>query len=179
MQGDIYVVPSSEGFDQGMTVVVGFQRQPSIPIGISEYGESSDPTYPHSVLHGVEVLLADYDDMNRAVTRKMLEKLGCIVTVVSSGYECLGAVGLGVSSLEIILLDLHLPDVDGFELTMRLRKHRSRGWPFIIGLASTTDEDVIKCLQIGMNGIIRKPVLLPGLADELRKVLLLARRVMP
>lgn len=178
MQGDIYVVPNSEGFDQSMTVIVGFQRQPSIPIGMSKYAESSDPTYPHSVLHGVEVFLADYDDMNRAVTRKMLEKLGCIVTVVSSGYECLSAVGLVVSSLQIILLDLHLPDVDGFELTLRLRKHRSHGWPLIIGLASTTDEDVRKCLQIGMNSIIRKPVLLRGLAEELQKVLLLPSRVM-
>lgn len=178
MQGDIYVVRNSEGFDQGMAVIVGFQRQPLIPIGMSEYGESSNPTYPHSVLNGVKVLLADYDDVNRAVTRKMLEKLGCIVTLVSSGYECLGAVGQVVSSLQIILLDLHLPDVDGFEVTMRLRKHRSQSCPLIIGLAAITDEDVKKCLQIGMNGIIRKPLLLPGLADELQKVLLLASRGM-
>lgn len=181
MQGDIFVVPTSEGFDQSMVVIVGFQRHPSIPVSIkSEYGESSDPTYPHSLLHGVKVLLADYDDLNRAVTRKMLEKLGCIVTVVSFGYECLGAVGPAASSLQIILLDLHLPDVDGFEVTMRLQKHRSQSRPLIIGLAATTDEDVSrKCLQIGMSGIIHKPVLLPALADELQKVLLRASRPMP
>ncbi|KAK4357056.1 hypothetical protein RND71_022666 [Anisodus tanguticus] len=177
MQGDICVIPNQEGFDQSMAVIVGFQRQPSIPIGMLEYGESSDPMYPRSHLHGVKILLADYDDVNRAVTRKMLEKLGCIVAVVSSGYECLGAVGPAASSLQIILLDLHLPDVDGFEVTMRLRKHRSRNWPLIIGLAAMSDEDVSrKCLQIGINGIIRKPVLLPGLADEIQKVLLRASR---
>ncbi|XP_060179307.1 ethylene receptor 2-like [Lycium barbarum] len=180
MQGNIYVIPNQEGFDQSMAVTVGFQRQPSIPIGMSEYGESSDPAYPHSHLHGVKVLLADYDDVNRAVTRKMLKKLGCIVSVVSSGYECLHVVVPSASLFQIILLDLNLPDVDGFEVTMRLRKHRSRSLPLIIGLAATTDEDVSqKCLQIGMNGIIRKPVLLPGLADEIQKVLLRASRAVP
>ncbi|KAG5588084.1 hypothetical protein H5410_048518 [Solanum commersonii] len=178
MQGDIFIIQNLEGFDQGMAVIVGFQRQPLIPIGMSEYVESSDPTYPHPVLQGVKVLLADYDDSNRAVTRKMLEKLGCIVTVVSSGYECLGAVGPIVSLLHIILLDLHLPDLDGFEVTMRLRKHRSQTWPLIIGLAAITDEDIRKCLKIGMNGIICKPLLLSGLADELQKVLLHANRGM-
>lgn len=173
MQGEIYVYQNPEGFDHSMTAIVGFRRQPSIPVGMSEYGESSDPTYPHCLLHGVNVLLVDYDDVNRAVMRKMLEKLGCIVAVVSSGYECLGAVGPTASSLQIILLDLHLFDVvDGFEFTRRLRKHQSHSWPLIIGLAATTDEDVSrKCLQFGMTGIIRKPVLLPGLANELQKVL--------
>nr|XP_016501172.1 PREDICTED: ethylene receptor 2-like [Nicotiana tabacum]XP_016501173.1 PREDICTED: ethylene receptor 2-like [Nicotiana tabacum] len=179
MQGDICVVLNPEGFDQCMAVIVGFRRQPSIPISIPEYGESSDPSHTRSLLHGVKVLLADYDDMNRGVARKMLEKLGCIVSVVSSGYECLGAIGPAVSSFQIILLDLHLPDVDGFEVTIRIRKHRSRSWPLIIGLAATADEDVSgRCLQIGMNGTIRKPVLLPGLADELQRVLLRASRVM-
>ncbi|KAK4361555.1 hypothetical protein RND71_020507 [Anisodus tanguticus] len=177
MQGDICVIPNQEGFDQSMAVIVGFRRQPSIPVGMLEYGESSDLVYPRSRLRGVKVLLADYDDVNRAVTKNMLEKLGCIVAVVSSGYECLGAVGAVASSLQIILLDLHLPDVDGFEVTMRLRKHRSRSWPLIICLAATTDEDVSrKCMQIGMNGIIRKPVLLPRLADEIQKVMLRASR---
>ncbi|KAF3647853.1 dehydration-induced protein ERD15 [Capsicum annuum] len=180
MQGDIIVEPNPEGFDQSMVVIVGFQRQPSIPVGMSGYGESSDPTYPHPLLHGVKVLLVDYDDMNRAVTRKMLEKLGCIVSVVSSGYECLGAVCSTASLFQIVVLDLHPPLVDGFEVTRRLRKRGMQDWPLIIGLVETTDEDVgQKCLQIGMNGIIPKPVLLPGLADELQKVLLQARRVMP
>lgn len=179
MQGDIFIIRNLADFDQGMAVIVGFQRQPLIPLGMSEYVESSNPTYPHPVLRGVEVLLADYDDSNRAVTKKMLEKLGCIVTLVSSGYECLGAVGPVVSSLQIILLDLHLPDLDGFEVTMRLRKHRRQTWPLIIGLAAITDEDIRKCLKIGMNGIICKPLLLSGLADELQKVLLHANRGMP
>lgn len=175
MQGDIWVVPNPEGFDQSMTVILGFQLRPSIAIGIPEYGESSDHSHPHSLLQGVNVLLADYDDVNRAVTRKLLEKLGCVVSAVSSGHDCLGALAPAVSSFQIVLLDLHLPDLDGFEVTMRIRKFRSRSWPLIVGFASA-DEDVSgRCLQIGMNGIIRKPVLLPEIADELQRVLQASR----
>ncbi|XP_016474412.1 ethylene receptor 2-like [Nicotiana tabacum] len=173
MQGDIWIVPNREGFDKSMAVVLGFQILPSSTIAKPE------PDHSHSLLHGVKVLLADSDDVNRAVTRKMLEKLGCIVAVVSSGYDCLGALGTDVSSFQIVLLDLHLPDLDGIEVTMRIQKFRSSSWPLIIGLAATADEDVSgRCQQIGMNGIICKPVLLPGIANELQKVLLQASRVM-
>ncbi|CAN4097616.1 unnamed protein product [Withania somnifera] len=176
MQGDIWVIPNPEGFDQRMAVVLGFQLRPSIAISIPEYGESSDP---HSLLQGVKVLLADYDDVNRAVTRKLLEKLGCSVSAVSTGCNCLGLLGPSISSFQIVLLDLHLPDLDGFEVTMRIRKFGSRSWPLIVGLTATADEDVTgRCLQIGMNGLIRKPVLLPGIADELQRVLLRASRMM-
>ncbi|KAJ8549120.1 hypothetical protein K7X08_032827 [Anisodus acutangulus] len=144
MQGEIRLVPNPKGFDKSMAVVLGFQIIPSSAIGKPEYRESPDQSHPRSLHHGVKVLLADSDDVNRALTRKMLEKLGCIVAVVSSGYDCLGALGTSVSSFQIVVLDLHLPDLDGIE--------------------------------IGMNGIIRKPVLLPGLAHELHKVLLQASR---
>lgn len=179
MQGDIWVIPNPEGFDQSMTVVLGLQLRPSIAIGIPEYGESSDHSHPHSLLQGVKVLLADYDDVNRAVTSKLLEKLGCSVSAVSSGRDCIGVLSPAVSSFQIVLLDLHLPDLDGFEVTMRIRKFGSRNWPLIVGLTATADENVTgRCLQIGMNGLIRKPVLLPGIADELQRVLLRGSRMM-
>ncbi|KAK4361556.1 hypothetical protein RND71_020508 [Anisodus tanguticus] len=156
MQGEIRLVTNPKGFDKSMAVVLGFQIIPSSAIGKPEYRESPNQSHPRSLHHGVKVLLADSDDVNRAVTRKMLEKLGCIVAVVSSGYDCLGALGT---------------------MTMRIQKFRSRSWPLIIGLAATADENIsARCLQIGMNGIIRKPVLLPGLAHELHKVLLQASR---
>ncbi|MCD7453636.1 Enoyl-[Datura stramonium] len=43
---------------------------------------------------------------------------------------------------QIVLLDLHLPDLDGIEVTMRIQNFQSRNWPLIIGLAATADEDV-------------------------------------
>lgn len=178
MQGNIWLVPNPQGFAKSMALVLRFQLQPSIGINISEPGESSEHPHSNSLFRGLQVLLADDDDTNRAVTRKLLEKLGCIVSVVSSGFECLGALGPAASSFQVVLLDLHMPELDGFEVAMRIRKFRSRSWPLIVALTASADEDVWeRCSQIGMNGIIRKPVLLDGIAAELRRVLLQANNV--
>lgn len=177
MQGNIWVVPNHQGLAQSMGLVLRFQLQSSIALSISEPGESSEP-HSNSFLRGVQVLLADDDNVNRAVTRKLLEKLGCIVTSVSSGFECLSATGPGGSSFQIILLDLHMPELDGFEVARRIRKFRSHNWPLIIALTASADEDLWeRCMQHGMNGIIRKPVLLQGIANELRRVLMQANKV--
>ena len=177
MQGDIWVVPNSEGFKHSLALILRFQKQTSTVVSISEQGQSSDHRYSN-YFRGLRVLLADDDDMNRAVTRRLLEKLGCNVSAVSSGYECLSALGPAVSAIQIVLVDLHMPDMNGFEVTMKIRKFCSRNWPLIIALTAGDDEDSWeKCFQVGMNGVIRKPVLLQGIADELRRVLLHASRV--
>ncbi|XP_071938054.1 ethylene receptor 2-like isoform X1 [Coffea arabica] len=177
MQGDIWVVPNSEGFKHSLALILRFQKQTSTVVSISEQGQSSDHRYSNS-FRGLRVLLADDDDMHRAVTRRLLEKLGCNVSAVASGYECLSALGRAVSAIQIVLVDLHMPDMNGFEVTVKIRKFCSRNWPLIIALTAGDDEDSWeKCFQVGMNGVIRKPVLLQGIADELRRVLLHASRV--
>ncbi|KAI7757787.1 hypothetical protein M8C21_029163 [Ambrosia artemisiifolia] len=179
MQGSIRVVSNPLGFDESMSLVLRFQLRPSIMIGLSETSESSvhDPQ-SNSIFTGLQVLFADEDDLNRAVTRKLLEKLGCVVMTVSSGSDCLAALTQPVSAYQILILDLHMPDLDGFEVTSRIRKFRSRNWPLIIGLTASADEDLWeRCIQIGMNGIIQKPVLLKGIADELRRVLIQSQMV--
>lgn len=177
MQGNIWMVPSSHGFAQSMGLVLRFQLRPSIAIPISESGESSEYSHSNSLLRGLQVLLADGDDMNRVVTRKLLEKLGCSVSAVSTGYECLSAMG-PTAVFQLVILDLQMPELDGFEVALKIRKFRSRSWPLIVALTASGDEDVWeKCMQVGMNGVIRKPVLLQGIANELRRVLLHANTV--
>lgn len=179
MQGNIWIVSNPQGFAKSMALVLCFQLQPSIGINICEPGESSEH-HPHSnsLFRGLQVLLADDDAINRAVTRKLLEKLGCVVSVVSSGFECLSAVGPATAAFQVVLLDLHMPEMDGFEVALRIRKFRSRSWPLIVALTASADEDVWnRCMQIGMNGIIHKPVLLGGIAEELQRVLLQANNV--
>ncbi|XP_010104064.2 ethylene receptor 2 [Morus notabilis] len=178
MQGNIWVAPSSHGSVQSMGLLLKFQLRPSISIAISEPGGSSEHPHSNSLFRGLQVLVADDDDINRVVTRKLLEKLGCIVTTLSSGFECLAAISPASSSIQIVLLDLHMPELDGFEVASRIRKFRSRSWPLIIALAAGDQEDVWdRCMQIGINGVIRKPVLLQGIANELRRVLLQANKM--
>ncbi|KAH7522146.1 hypothetical protein FEM48_Zijuj07G0107400 [Ziziphus jujuba var. spinosa] len=176
MQGNIWVVPNSQGFAQSMALVLRLQRRPSIALTISE--DLSEHPNSNSLFRSLQVILADDDDVNRAVTKKLLEKLGCIVTALSSGFECLAAIGPAGSNIQIVLLDLHLPDLDGFEVAMRIRKFRSHSWPLIIALTASADEDMWeRCRQIGINGVIRKPVVLQGIANELQRVMLQANKV--
>ncbi|KAE9619197.1 hypothetical protein Lal_00047663 [Lupinus albus] len=178
MQGNIWLVPNTLGFPQCMALVLRFQLRPSIAIVISDPGESSERTDSNSMLRGLQVLLADNDDINRAVTQKLLQRLGCAVTCVSSGFECLTVIGPAGSSFQVILLDLNMPDLDSFEVATRIRKFRSRNWPVIVALTASTEEDLWeRCMQIGINGVIRKPVLLQGIASELRRILMQGNNV--
>ncbi|PON46074.1 Ethylene receptor [Parasponia andersonii] len=173
MQGNIWISPNPVGFAQSMTLLLRFQVRP-FGRGIFGPGISIDQLQPRSnpQFRGLRVILADDDDVNRTVTKKLLEKLGCQVLAVSSGFECLTAVTSAENSCRVVLLDIHMPEMDGFEVAMRIRKFRSHNWPLIIAVTASAEEHVWeRCLQMGMNGLIRKPVLLQGLADELQRVL--------
>ncbi|KAI4350117.1 hypothetical protein L6164_010632 [Bauhinia variegata] len=167
MQGNIWISQNSMGLAQSMTLVLKFQ------IG-SSFGRSIlAPKYSsNSQFRGLRVIMADDDNVNRTVTKKLLEKLGCQVTAVSSGFECLSAISASGNSFKIILLDLHMPEMDGFQVAMRIRKFHSRNWPVIIALTASAEDHIMeRCMQVGMNGVIRKPILLNDIADELTRVL--------
>lgn len=172
MQGNIWISVNPLGFAQSMTLLLRFQLRPSYGRGKFLPGNSIDQPKSNSHCKGLRVILADDDDVNRTVTKKLLEKLGCQVLAVSSGFECLSAITAAENPFHIVLLDLHMPEMDGFEVAMRIRKFRSRSRPLIIALTASAEEHVWeRCLQMGMNGLIRKPVLLQGMADELQRVL--------
>ncbi|MED6198603.1 CUGBP Elav-like member 2 [Stylosanthes scabra] len=168
MQGNIWMSPNSSGLAQGMTLLLKFQLgRPSVGRSTLVLKDAPNPQF-----RGLKVLLADDDDVNRTVTKKLLEKLGCQVTAVSSGFQCLSAISASGNTIKIILLDLHMPEMDGFEVARRIRKFHSRNWPMIIALTASAEDDVReKCIQVGMHGLIRKPILLQDIADELRTVL--------
>ncbi|KAG6513730.1 ethylene receptor 2-like [Zingiber officinale] len=172
MQGNIWEFKNSQGITESIALVLQFQLQlltrvPESRGSFELHSTSSTPNFK-----GLMVLLAESDDTNRAITRKLLEKLGCGVSSVSSGLQCLSSFGAAVTPYQVILLDLHMPQMDGFEVATRIRKFRSRSWPSIVALSVSREGDIWeKCLQSGMNGLIRKPVTLQSLGDELYRVL--------
>lgn len=169
MQGDIWIYRSSYGLPQNMSLLLRFQELKYLPEG-NVY--ISERTSPNNLFRGLKVLIADDDNVNRTVTKRLLEKLGCEVSSSSSGYECLTAVAPSPNSFRVVLLDLHMPEMDGFEVAKRIRKLYSRSGPLIIAITASAEENVWeKCLQIGMNGLIRKPVVLQGIVEELRRLL--------
>lgn len=178
MQGNIWVDSNPVGFDKSMALFIPLHLRPSIAVGSVETGETSEHPDSNSLFRGLQVLLADHDDVNLAVTRKLLEKLGCAVSIVSSGYECLGLLGPSASNFQVIFLNLHMSDLDGYEIAMRIRRFGNKNWPLIIAMSASDTKDVWeKCLQVGFNGLVQKPVLLGGIADEMSRVMFEASNV--
>ncbi|KAM0883459.1 hypothetical protein ACQ4PT_031629 [Festuca glaucescens] len=171
MNGNIWSVSDPEGLRETVMLALQFQVQHVTPIS----GASSD-LYRSSAIpnfNGLHVLLVDGDDTNRAVTHKLLEKLGCRVFSVSSGIQCMTSFAGGESSFQLLILDLTMHTMDGFEVALAIRKFRSNSWPpLIVALTASADDNVWdRCQRSGINGLLQKPVTLAALGDELYRVL--------
>ncbi len=109
----------------------------------------------------VRVLLADDNRTNRTVTRKLLERLGCIVTDVTNGKELLNAWS-ETEELDLIVTDLEMPQMGGLEAAEAIRREENQeGRPKtpIIGLtAHTVSASRGACLDAGMDDVIAKPI---------------------
>lgn len=120
------------------------------------------------IREGVRVLLAEDNPTNRMVTRALLKKLSCDVDVALDGREALQKVE--VNDYDVVLMDCHMPLMDGFQATRRIRRiHRSDSLPVIALTASVTEADRSRCLESGMNDTIDKPVHVSALAKALER----------
>ncbi|KAL6841142.1 hypothetical protein ACP4OV_029111 [Aristida adscensionis] len=171
MNGNIWSVSDSKCIGETIMLAIQFQLQPVTPVSAASsdlYRSSAIPNF-----NGLQVLLCDSDDTNRAVTHKLLEKLGCRVLSVSSGIQCLSSFAGAESSFQLVILDLAMQTMDGFEVALAIRKFRSNSWlPLIVALAARADDSTRdRCQRSGINGLIQKPVTLAALGDELYRVL--------
>lgn len=105
--------------------------------------------------------------VSRTVTKGLLVHLGCDLTVVSSGDECLRVI---TPEHKVVFLDVWMPGTDGYEVAVQIRERFSK-WherPLVVALTGNTDRVVKEnCRRVGMDGIVLKPVSL----DKMRSVL--------
>lgn len=104
-----------------------------------------------------KILVVDDDDINRAVVRIFMEHRGCIVMEAPSGEAALTFADL--NGFDVILMDLSMPRMDGFETTRRIREENkvSRSTPIFALTAHNAEQNMEKCLQSGMTGVLNKP----------------------
>ncbi|WP_299641824.1 hybrid sensor histidine kinase/response regulator [Devosia sp.] len=115
----------------------------------------------------MKILVAEDNTTNQLVARRLLEKLGHTVDVVSDGVEAVEAVMS--HSYDAILMDLSMPKMDGIAATMRIRQigGPSGAVPIIALTANAMDEDRQACLDAGMTGFVTKPIVLAKLVTAL------------
>ncbi|MDZ4726868.1 MAG: response regulator [Leptospira sp.] len=114
-----------------------------------------------------KVLLVEDNDVNLFVALGMLKRCGCKVESRSNGKEALEVVQS--EYFDLVLMDCHMPVMDGFEATRQIRKLPSNvaNIPIVALTASAMAEDIEACLKSGMNDVITKPLSF----DALRKML--------
>ncbi|KAI9006812.1 hypothetical protein DFJ74DRAFT_689464 [Hyaloraphidium curvatum] len=127
----------------------------------------------------LRLIVAEDNPLNQKLILRLLSKLGYKDTVVAgNGKECydkvVEAAKLG-NPFDLVFMDVQMPICDGFEATELLRKSpdlsgAARLQPFIVAMsASVFQEDQDKCLEVGMDGFLGKPLKVPELVATLKR----------
>ncbi|MCU1598491.1 MAG: hybrid sensor histidine kinase/response regulator, partial [Glaciihabitans sp.] len=150
-------VRSSEFYDRLMLLMAG--STPTPLAGVSQ-------RKPVTRTRGL-VLVVEDNEVNQLVAREMVAKLGYQVEVVSDGAQAVAAME-GIS-YDAILMDCHMPVMDGFDATAAIRSMPGAASrvPIIAMTAGAQDEDRRRCLEAGMDDFLTKPVDLTALDDTL------------
>ncbi len=119
----------------------------------------SDQGSAKTTLGPMQILLVEDNVVNQRVAQRMLERAGCIVTIANNGQEAVAAFdGL---RYDVILMDLQMPIMDGFEATAAIRskeKGSGRQVPIIALTAHAMKGDDDLCLAVGMSSYLSKPI---------------------
>jgi signal transduction histidine kinase/CheY-like chemotaxis protein len=154
MGGDVYVASAP---DRGSTFTLAFEAAPAEPqrrrriVGTAE--RQADPAS-----HALRVLLVDDNATNRQVVRLFLAHLRTTITEAENGAEALAR--LGEADFDIVLLDVHMPVMDGCETIRRIRASDQpwRSLPVIALTADAMEGDRERFVAMGMTDYLAKPI---------------------
>jgi CheY-like chemotaxis protein len=107
-------------------------------------------------LENVEILVVEDDEDNLEFLRRLLMKFGANVVVARTGEEAVGLVKTN-EQIKIVLMDIRLPDIDGFETTQKIKKLKPK-LPVIAQTAYAMYDDREICLANGCDDYISKPL---------------------
>lgn len=141
----------------------------TLPFSDEAIGEKEELTtfvFRDQLLKGITVLLVEDNPLNVLVAQTMLENCGACVDVATNGLEALEK--LNAARHRLVLMDLHMPEMDGYEATVLLRK-RGETLPIIALTASTPKEVESEAYAAGLTDIVVKPFN----PDDLYRVILL------
>ena len=167
LQQGIISVRSKEGKGSSFVVVIPYQTGKQKDIAEISNQAKRSKSFRKS-LKNLNVLLVEDNDINRLYAINILKTWDCSVETAENGFVALEK--LKNSSFDIVLMDIQMPVMDGFEATKAIRNGvlPKSEIPIIALTANATRKDIEKCLAAGMNDCIAKPFT----PDELLRVLL-------
>ncbi|MDR1950374.1 MAG: response regulator [Spirochaetaceae bacterium] len=142
---------------------------------ISHSAEKNTPRGGETdIFAGLTILLAEDVEINREIVITLLEDTGLAVECAENGAEAVRMFTENPAKYQAILMDIHMPEMDGFEATRRIRAldiPESKKIPIIAMTANVFREDIEKCLASGMNDHLGKPIEIEEVLEKLKKYL--------
>lgn len=150
-----------------------FWFEVSLPIvggNDADASETSTSAQESVSLEGLQVLLVEDNSVNQKVAVRMLQKLGCEVTVAENGQQALER--LARDSFDVVLMDMQMPVMDGLTATrlLRAREQGAGKRQVVIALtANAMQSDRERCFEAGMDDYLSKPLTLEALRAVLMR----------
>ena len=123
---------------------------------------------------GRQILLAEDMEINREIVLSLLEPMNLNINCAENGAAAVRLFTESPDKYSMVLMDVQMPEMDGYEATRRIRAFDSpnaRSIPIIAMTANVFREDIDKCMEAGMNGHIGKPLNFDEVRDKLRTYL--------
>jgi two-component system, sensor histidine kinase and response regulator len=133
------------------------------PVRLTEPQLDKKPTSPPST--GLHILLAEDNRVNQTLAMRLLAKRGHTVVIAGDGREALAA--LDRESFDLVLMDVQMPEMDGFEATAAIRareKDTGTHIPIVAMTARAMSGDRERCITAGMDDYVSKPINLAELS---------------
>ena len=168
MQGGTIGLSSKEGEGTIFTFIIPYGKP--IEIEVTTTGSTDERT----VLKGTRILLVEDNKFNQMVAVDSLQSIipNVLIEVAENGRVAIEKIR--EQTFDLVLLDLQMPEMDGYETAQQLRNHpeiQIREIPIVALTANATKTEKEKCMSAGMNGYISKPFHSKDLLLQIQQVL--------
>ncbi len=143
-------VKSKKGEGTSISIVVNFEKG-----AINDLPFKENVVTDTSLLRGKKILVTDDNEMNQLVAATILQNFGAEITEAFNGAEAIERMKETV--FDLVLMDVQMPVMDGFEATKIIRESISKTLPVIALTAFAINGDNQKCIAAGMNDYLSKP----------------------
>lgn len=156
MKGNI-TVQSEKGKGSVFTVSIPFDLEfDQNKVSLAPQNNENSRSIPTSI--DAHILVAEDNPMNRRVVELLFEEWKCRYKMVNNGLEAVDLLVQSPDMFDLILMDIHMPEMDGYEAARYIRNKLGLRIPIIAMTAHVLAGEREKCLQLGMNDYIAKPI---------------------
>jgi len=159
LMGGSIQVESRQGIGTKFTIDISFD------IALKEEVYGSEDTIESSAIHtikGKRILLVEDNELNAEIAKTVLEDVGALITRAENGQQALELFKeKPAGTFDVILMDLMMPVMDGYTATRKIReleRSDAKTVPIIAMTANAFQEDAEKCIAVGMNAHLAKPL---------------------